>query len=188
MISWLNINQGFVMSLLTMVYVIATIIIVIYNRKVIDEMKQTREDESRPYVFANLHKDPRDSMFSLVIKNYGKSGARIKRIHFEPKLKFVKNEMPDDFMKGVVLAPNQMVHFLIGERASDTYLKKYIAQVSYKSVALGNQKSYDDRYEVLTDYASNMGYANVSNSNTSKSETALMNIAAELESIRFNTR
>ena len=60
MIDWLNANQGFAMSVLTLVYVAATIIIVIYNRKTIKEMKDAREEESRPYVFVYLDKDPRD--------------------------------------------------------------------------------------------------------------------------------
>ena len=33
MVDWLNDNQGFVRSVLTLVYVVATIVIVIYNRK-----------------------------------------------------------------------------------------------------------------------------------------------------------
>lgn len=188
MINWLNLNQGFVMSVLTLVYVVATIIIVYYNRIVIREMQQSREDESRPYVFANLHKDPRDTRFSLIIKNYGNSSAQIESIDIEPKLKFISQEMPDNFMKGVVLAPNQMVYFLIAEKTVETYKKKYIAQISYKSVALRNQKIYDEQYEILTDYASNMGYSNIVNSSSSKSESALVNIVSELESIRFNIK
>ena len=50
MIDWLNSNQGFVMSILTLVYVLATIIIVIYNRKAIQELQKTREEESIIFV------------------------------------------------------------------------------------------------------------------------------------------
>lgn len=84
MIGWLNSNQGFVMSILTAVYVIATIVIVIYNRKSIKEMQRTREEESRPYVFAYLHKDPRDMCFYLRVKNFGKTGARINSFDISP--------------------------------------------------------------------------------------------------------
>jgi len=185
MIEWLNQNQGFIMSLLTLVYVIATLIIVVYNRKVIDEMKQNREEDSRPYIFVYMHKNPRDNTFSLVVKNYGKSGARIEKINIEPKLKFVAKPMEDDFMKNVVLAPNQMVHFMLGERAVETYKKDYIAQVSYKSVTLENKKHYDERYEMITEYASSMGYAHYESSKD-KSENALIRIAAELDSIKNN--
>ena len=37
-IHWLNNNQGFVMCLLTFVYVVTTIVIVYYNKKSIKEM------------------------------------------------------------------------------------------------------------------------------------------------------
>lgn len=59
-IHWLNNNQWFVMCLLTFVYVVATIVIVYYNKKSIKEMIKIREEDNRPYVFANLEKDPRD--------------------------------------------------------------------------------------------------------------------------------
>ena len=49
-IHWLNNNQGFVMCLLTFVYVVATIVIVYYNKKSIKEMIKTREEDNRPYV------------------------------------------------------------------------------------------------------------------------------------------
>ena len=38
MITWMNQNQGFIMCVLTFVYVVATVIIVIMNRKSINEM------------------------------------------------------------------------------------------------------------------------------------------------------
>lgn len=67
-VNWLNSNQGFAMSILTLVYVVATIVIVIYNRKSIKELQKTREEESRPYIFAYLHRDPRDFHFSFRVK------------------------------------------------------------------------------------------------------------------------
>ena len=77
MITWMNQNQGFIMCVLTFVYVVATVIIVIMNRKSINEMKTARLEESRPYIIANLVKDPRDRCFYLKIKNYGKTGELI---------------------------------------------------------------------------------------------------------------
>jgi hypothetical protein len=84
MINWLNNNQGFTMSVLTLVYVLATIVIVIYNRKSIRELQKTREEESRPYIFACLHRDPRDVYFYFRIKNYGKTGGEIESIIVSP--------------------------------------------------------------------------------------------------------
>ena len=55
-INWLNENQGFAMSLLTLIYAIATVVIVSYNRKTIKEMRESRESETRPYIFVYLQK------------------------------------------------------------------------------------------------------------------------------------
>lgn len=119
-INWLNANQGFVMSILTSVYVIATIIIVIYNRKTIHEMKNGREAENRPYIFAYLHKDPRDLCFYFRIKNFGKTGARIDNIMVSPNLKFAHNSQVKDFLNQVVLAPGQLLQFIVVEQKEET--------------------------------------------------------------------
>ena len=78
------------MCLLTFVYVVATIVIVYYNKKSIKEMIKTREEDNRPYVFANLEKYPRDRFFTLKIKNYGKLSAKINKIEIEPKINFFR--------------------------------------------------------------------------------------------------
>ena len=48
MINWLNSNQGFVMCLLTLVYVLATVVIVIMNKLSINEMRKSRLEDNRP--------------------------------------------------------------------------------------------------------------------------------------------
>ena len=79
LIETLNNNQGAVMVLLTSIYVVATIVIVMLNKRSIDEMKLSREEESRPYIFASLTFVPRETkQCYLVLTNYGKTGARIK--------------------------------------------------------------------------------------------------------------
>jgi hypothetical protein len=93
------------MSLLTLVYVAATIVIVIMNAKSINEMQKTREAEGRPYILLNLHKDPRDRCFYLRIKNYGKSGATIKQIEISPHMKLVESKSGNSVLNGCVLAP-----------------------------------------------------------------------------------
>lgn len=61
------------MAALAFVYVVATIVIVYFNKKTIDEMKEEREAESRPYLFAHLAFIPGEiKRCQLVLKNYGK--------------------------------------------------------------------------------------------------------------------
>ena len=86
MINWLNSNQGFVMCLLTLVYVLATVVIVIMNKMSINEMRKSRLEDNRPYIMANLVKDPRDRCFYVRIKNYGKTGAVITNFNIFPEL------------------------------------------------------------------------------------------------------
>ena len=88
-IQWINRNQGFVMCILTFVYVLATIVIVYYNKKSINEMIKSREDDSRPYVFANIERDPRDRSFTFKVKNHGKSSAKIIRMEINPNIEFI---------------------------------------------------------------------------------------------------
>lgn len=111
-IEWLNNNQGFTMTLLTLIYVLATIIIVYYNRKSIKEMQQSREEDSRPYIFAHLHKDPRDLCFYLRIKNHGKTIARIENISISPILKLVDNNSIENLMKDVILVQDSYCNLL----------------------------------------------------------------------------
>lgn len=183
MIEWLNQNQGFVMSVLTAVYVLATIVIVVYNRKSIKEMQESRKAESRPYVFAYLHKDPRDLCFYLRIKNYGKTGALIENIEISPKLKFVGETETKDFLKNVVLAPDQLLQFIVLEQKEETMKCNYNIGLRYKSTQT-DKEQFEESYTLILQYAHQMGYTDNKTSNISPEANALKNIAGYLDSIR----
>lgn len=183
MIEWLNQNQGFVMSVLTAVYVLATIVIVVYNRKSIKEMQESRKAESRPYVFAYLHKDPRDLCFYLRIKNYGKTGALIENIEISPKLKFVGETETKDFLKNVVLAPDQLLQFIVLEQKEETMKCNYNVGLRYKSTQT-DKEQFEESYTLIVQYAHQMGYTDNKTSNISPEANALKNIAGYLDSIR----
>ncbi len=183
MIVWLNNNQGFAMSLLTLVYVVATMIIVIYNRKTIKEMQKTREAESRPYVFVSLEKDPRDSWFSLRIKNYGKTGAIVRSVEIIPTPKFVDEARPEDFLADVVIAPLQSLEFYLIENEDETISKGYSVSVQYITVD-DKEKCYNDNYSVALQYANQMAYSEYNTSGTNPEANALRTIANHLDSIK----
>lgn len=184
MINWLNTNQGFVMSVLTAVYVIATIVIVIYNRKSIHEIKETREAESRPYVFANLIKDARDMCFELQIKNFGKTGARIIKLEFEPMIKTI-DEDGLTFIEDTIIAPAQAINLMLLERSQDTAKNDYKVKIEYESLT-SKKTSYADEYVLKIQYAHHMGHTDSSSSNLTKTENYLKNISEYLDSIRVN--
>lgn len=181
-IQWLNENQGFVMSMLTLVYVAATIVIVIYNRKSIQEMKNTREAESRPYVFAYLYREPRDGLFTFRIKNYGKSGAKIDSVRITPSIQFIDNADPQNFLANVIMAPAQSLQFLTLKQEQDMGETEYSIDIIY-SALYGKQEKFSEKYTITIQYSDQMGYVDSSQSNISPEANALKNIANHLESI-----
>lgn len=183
MVNWLNDNQGFVMSILTLVYVVATIVIVIYNRKSIRELQKTREEESRPYLFAYLDKDPRDICFYLRVKNFGKTSGKVEEISISPQMKFAKDKEIGQFLNNVILAPNQLLQFILIERNKETAQKTYDVCIRYHQTN-DSKRIYEEKYSLLTQYSAQMGYTDNSSSNLSEEGNALKNIANYLDSIR----
>jgi len=183
MIDWLNTNQGFVMSLLTMVYVVATIIIVVFNRKTIKEMKDSREAESRPYVFIYLDKIPRETHCFLRIKNYGKSGAQLNDVSITPNLTFNKGALPRDFLSSVILAPSQSLEFLVFDVKDEILENSYTVHLQYMSVD-GNKKQYKDDYILLMNYIPQLGYIGGGPTDLSSEAKELQRIGNQLDSIK----
>jgi len=182
-IDWINANQGFAMSLLTLVYVIATLIIIYYNRKSIKELQEAREAESRPYIFAYLDKDPRDLCFYLRVKNYGKSGAKLNNVSISPKLKLNNAALPEDFLRNVIIAPSQILEFIVLEEKDETLKNDYSVCLNYSSVG-NTSKKYREEYTLTLQYAHQMGYADNYQNKISNEANALRNIANHLDSLR----
>lgn len=182
LIKWFNDNQGFVISTLTLVYVIATMIIMRYNQRTIKEMQITREEESRPYVFIYLDKDPRDEWFYLRIRNYGKMGARIEEVNICPTLKLQNNGDISEILKEVILAPNQTIELIIESHKKETSKNDY--KVDFKYSNLTNKKVYYEKYTLIIQYSRFMGYTEASASNLTPTENSLRNIADHLDTIR----
>lgn len=183
MVNWLNNNQSFVMSILTLVYVAATIVIVGYNRESIKELQKTREEESRPYIFAYLDKDPRDVCFYLKVKNFGKTGGKIEGINISPQMKFVGDKEIGQFLKNVILAPNQLLQFILLEKNKETAQKIYDVSIRYHKTN-DSKRVYEEEYSLLTQYSAQMGYTDSSTSGLSAEGNALKNIANYLDAIR----
>lgn len=178
-IIWLNTNQGFVMCLLTFVYVVATIVIMYYNKKSINEMAKSREEDSRPYVFANLERDPRDRSFTFKVKNHGKSSAKIIRMEINPNIKFI-HEKDASFLSGVIISPGQVIPFLIPKESKEMMDCLYKILIDYESLA---GKKYHEEYNIVLSYSREMGYSDTTKSNLTNAENQLYNISANLEKI-----
>jgi hypothetical protein len=99
-INWLNQNQGFVMTLLTFVYVITTAVIAVLtvratrlNRRSIDLAQDNltlavklERNRLRPYVFFNIMSSTARRMTYASIKNVGLTAAYNVTVGIKPKL------------------------------------------------------------------------------------------------------
>lgn len=183
MINWLNNNEGFVMCLLTLVYVLATIIIVVMNKISTSEMKKARKEDSRPYIMANLVKDPRDMCFYIRIKNYGKTGAIIDNLEISPDLKLIKESGENISLKGCMFPPQHVIQFIILEKWDETSKNDYCIKISYDSIE-DKKRHFADEYKLVTQYAHMQGYTNKKKSGASDIDNALISISNSLDSIR----
>lgn len=181
-IEWLNINQGFVMVLLTQVYVLATIIIVFFNSLSIRELKITREAETRPYVlgqFASFSDYINQLDFQL--RNSGKTAAKIEEILITPALPISEHAGNIQCVKGLIIAPNQTFNIqLIGE-VSSLLENTYSVHIKYQG--LGMKKKYTEDYSIPLKAYSLLGHTYVTQPFTSGDSNALRNIASVLSSM-----
>lgn len=184
-IEFLNTNQGAVTACLTFVYVIATIIIVYFNKRSIDEMKATREEEMRPYVFAYLAFVPRESKRStLVVKNYGKCGARITAFKISPDLNLSPGKNDCSFLESTILAPGQSIRLLVIDSSFKLHEEKIQINVTYET--LDGNTSYSESYLLIQQYVNQTGYVNTNMSGCEKWENALINISNSIDTIKTN--
>ena len=185
MIEFLNNNQGAVMACLTFVYVVATVVIVYFNKRSIDEMRMAREEEARPYVFAYLAFVARERQrCTLVIKNYGKSGARITSFSVTPGLNLVHGESDCGFLNEMILAPDQSIRLLAIDPDKKLHEKEFKISISYQT--LDKAKTFSENYVLVQQYVSESGYADTAQSGCKKWENALINISSSLDTIKTN--
>lgn len=183
LIEWLNSNEGFAMCLLTFAYVVATIIIIVLNKKTITEMQQGRQEESRPYLMASFVKDPRDKCFFIRIKNYGKTGAIITRLNITPDLKLVESTGGKIDLAGSLFPPEYMLQIIVLEEWEKTCEKEYHIEISYDSLET-SVRHFTDEYKLGLQYAHLQGYSNTKRQGYNKTENELANIADIMDSIR----
>ncbi len=153
-INWLDTHSGFILGLLTFAYVLATIMIYIANNKAVKEMRLSRIEESRPYVFASFGIDQR-KMVELIIKNSGKTMARDVYITTEPELKYPKEPDYPLAKSGLInemipcLYPGQEIRaFFAAEwevKEENGKRPKFIFNVQYKD-SLGKGNTYSEKY------------------------------------------
>ncbi len=183
MISFLNTNQGAVMATLTLIYVVATIVIVWFNKKAIDEMKLSREGEARPYLFCHLSFIARETKRgTLVLKNYGKTGATITSFLITPRIPLPKGESNCSFFKGTTIAPQQSITLLAYDEELQMQSTKYQVSITYQDVS--TKVIYKENYDLTQQYISESTFFEKNGTRSSKAENALISISDSLDTIK----
>lgn len=173
------------MACLTFIYVVATVVIVYFNKRSIDEMRTAREEEARPYVFAYLAFVARERQrCTLVVKNYGKSGARIISFRIIPGLSLVHGETDCGFLDEMILAPGQAIRLLAIDPDRKLHEREFNVSISYQT--LDGAKTFSEDYVLIQQYVSESGYADTAQSGSEKWENALINISSSLDTIKTN--
>ena len=110
-IQWCNDNQGFLMALLTGVYVLATIVIALLgahanfiSQKNIATLTELEQERSRPFVDVRLENDI--PFLVLTVSNHGQTPAYDVRITTTPRLRML--------LGGKSMVPNVKVEKPIG--------------------------------------------------------------------------
>jgi hypothetical protein len=157
MIDFLNTNQGFIMSLLTAVYVIATIIIVIVSirsniatKDSLEEFKKAEKRKYRPYVIFDI--TPKDYLFYTKLKNEGITPAIDIKINVKPNIYTIssnKKELCPITSKGLsYLAPQNTCKNLLA--FGSTFFENYKdpifeGTIEYFDV---NEKKYNEKFRI----------------------------------------
>lgn len=116
MIVWFNQNQGFVLSVLTAVYVIATLIILCFmshsNRiaaRSIEISQRLHHEQTRPYVEFDIVY--RDSSIYAELQNHGKTAAFDVHVSLEPQLNSIGGKRVSTLLRNTIgmLAPGREI-------------------------------------------------------------------------------
>jgi len=157
-IEWCNKNNGFLMALLTLVYVAATIWLVHLSRKQIKLAIDLEKNRTRPFVIFDFVFER--FMMCLQIKNIGQTSACNIRINISPTIKillgkrnnisglidgnninFIQNGIPS-------MAPNRTITTIIG-RWDDMKMcypeMKFRGTISYNDF---DEKKYYDNIDI----------------------------------------
>lgn len=115
MIEWFNLNQGFVMSILTFVYVVSTIGILLSARNSNKMAWESISRTTRPFISVDLY--PENNFVYLRLKNNGITPAIDVSVILETSLKIFKDNILNE-KKLNIIAPNTEIKFFLDQRNS----------------------------------------------------------------------
>lgn len=150
MVEWLNNNQGFVLSILTAVYVIATILILLAtvwsNRiasRAIEHSQELHRQQTRPYVVFDIICDGKFATASL--HNYGTMPAFDVAVQLDQEFKSIANRKSTLLRNPIgMVAPGRTISDAIDSSPAfhEKNTLEFSGTVSYSDAA---NKRFEDR-------------------------------------------
>jgi len=147
LITWLNNNAGATTAILTAIYVMTTIILLVYNHRSLNEMRKTRLESTKPQVVMSFEVR-RKGLLCLIIKNFGSSPAHSISLTMSESWILKLNQSDQDKYRKLKdaklsLVPNQELIFVLG--ASNIFKEISTAELDAK---ICYSDFNDNKYEI----------------------------------------
>ena len=111
-----------------------------------------------------------------------KNGSTNKKFSISPGVNLVTNNNDCSFFESMVFAPQQSIKLLVTDENLVMKDTSYIVSIKYET--LNKSKAYEDKYSLIQQYTKYSGYTETRRHNTSKSESALIDISHSLDTIK----
>jgi hypothetical protein len=130
---------------------VATVVLALLTLQMVREMKQTREEERRPYVYTDFFLE--SNIIFVIVRNSGKNGAKDIKVTFSPPLITSENKNISDiamFKEGIKFLPPDKelkTWFDMGPSFYSSALQKsYNVKISYEDMV--SDKKYEEEYQL----------------------------------------
>jgi len=140
MIEWANANQGFIMVVLTAVYVVTTIVLVFQAKHSNKLTKEAMMRVSRPFLIIDLFPD--SEFIYLRVKNTGVVPATDISVIFDKEVKAIGDSSLNEMLQKLhFIGPGIELKFLLGKRNTfmdrNRSLQNITGKLSYRSPIAG---------------------------------------------------
>lgn len=160
-----------IQAVVAVISLITSIIAVVISVKSLRLTQKSILDANRPYV--TMYLDAVDTIYfskDLVIKNFGKTSARIDNIEFDTELDQLNKEKKMQSLIGGTIAPSQKFTTTL----KNDFSKMLTVHVQYSDL---NGKKYEETIVIKTDMGKDLLWSSKTNSKDSTEATAIKHSA-----------
>lgn len=156
-----------IQSLTAIISLIISVIAIIISVKSLKLTEKSILDANRPYV--TMYVETIDTIYfskDLVIKNFGKTGAKIESLIFDTELDEINKEKNMQSVVGGMIMPNQKFTTAI----KNDFNKEIKVHIKYSDL---NKKEYMETIVIKTDMMKDLRWSSKANSKDSREATAI---------------